>query len=203
MMWCICLDCEGVLTPEAWLAVQKKTGIEGLKITTREEPDYDKLMMHRIKLLKENNIRLEDIKDVVREMEPLEGAKDLLQWLYPRCPRIIILTDTFENYAQPMFEKLGNFPVFCHSLEVDDEGFLVRHKLRLTDQKKKSVEALQKLNFKCVAIGDSYNDISMLKQADHGILFRPSDKVKTEYPEFPVVYTHGELQQLLESILTS
>jgi phosphoserine/homoserine phosphotransferase len=202
-MWCVCFDCEGVLTPEAWLAVQRKTGIEGLKITTREEPDYDKLMMYRIKLLKENQIKLEDIKKVVQDMEPLDGAQNLLQWLYPRCPRIIILTDTFENYAQPMFDKLGNFTVFCHSLEVDDEGYLVRHKLRLIDQKKKSVEALQELNFKCVAIGDSYNDISMLKQADRGILFRPSEKVKAEFPEFPVVYSHAELQQLLESILAA
>jgi phosphoserine/homoserine phosphotransferase len=200
-MWCVCFDCEGVLTPEAWLAVQRKTNIEGLKITTREEPDYDKLMMYRISLLRENGVKLEDIKTVVESLEPLEGAKELLQWLYPKCPRIIILTDTFENYAQPMFDKLGNFPVFCHSLEVDEEGFLVKHKLRLTDQKKKSVEALQALNFKCVAIGDSYNDISMLKQADIGILFRPSDKVKRDNPEFSVVLSHTELKEMLEKTL--
>ena len=201
-MWTVCFDCEGVLTPEAWLAVQAKTGIEGLKITTREEPDYDKLMKYRLALLKEHGIKLDDIKQVVKDMQPLDGARELLHWLYPHCPRILILTDTFENYAQPMFDKLGNFPVFCHSLEIDPWGFIADYKIRLVDQKKKTVEALQSLNFQVVAIGDSFNDISMLKQAQRGILFRPSEQVKNAHPEFPVVYSHSELQALLKTILS-
>ena len=200
-MWAICFDCEGVLTPEAWLAVQAKTGIEGLKITTRDEPDYDKLMKYRIKLLREHNLRLSDIQKVVAGICPLPGACELLASLYPICPRVLILTDTFEDYAKPLFWKLGQFPVLCHSLETDGDGFISNYKLRLVDQKKKSVVALQSLNFQVVAIGDSFNDISMLKQAERGILFRPSDAVKAAHPEFSVVENHKDLEILLKSIL--
>ncbi|KAF4661844.1 hypothetical protein FOL47_006520 [Perkinsus chesapeaki] len=196
-MWCVCFDCEGVLVGEAWLELQKKTGLDGLKLTTKDEPDYDKLMMHRIKILRENGVKLEDMKSVVETMEPLEGAVETISWLYPLCPRIIILTDTFQNYAQPLFNKLGQCTVFCHAVQVDDEGYIEKHVLRLKDQKRKSVEALKGLNFNTVAIGDSYNDISMLKAADKGILFRPGEKVLEDFPEFPVVWDHASLRVLL------
>jgi phosphoserine / homoserine phosphotransferase len=190
-----------VLTPEAWLAVQAETGIEELKLTTREEPDYDKLMKMRMKVLRENGIRLEDVKRVVGGMQPLDGARELLQDVYTICPRILILTDTFETYAQPLFEKLGNFPVFCHSLVTDELGFISDYKIRLVDQKKKTVQALQSLNFQVAAVGDSFNDISMLTQAERGILFLPSDQVKAAHPQFPVVETHQELKRLLIQVL--
>jgi phosphoserine/homoserine phosphotransferase len=200
-MWSLCFDCEGVLIPEIWLEVQRRTGIEELKITTREEPDYDKLMNYRIDILKKNNIKLSNLREAVAGMEPLPGAVETLAELYKICPRIFILTDTFENYAQPMFEQLGQFTVFCHSLKIDEEGFIEKHVLRLSDQKRKAVESLHNLNFKCIAIGDSFNDISMLKAADVGILFRPSEKVKATHPEFPVIDKHEDLKNVIMDIL--
>lgn len=200
-MWALCFDCEGVLIPEIWLELQRRTGLEELKITTREEPDYDKLMNFRINVLKNNNLKLQDIRDSVAAMKPLPGAVEMLSSLYTLCPRIFILTDTFENYAQPMFEQLGQFTVFCHSLQIDSQGFIEKHVLRLTDQKRKAVESLQQLNFKTIAIGDSFNDISMLKAAEVGILFRPSENVKKAHPEFPVIEDHKELKQVISDIL--
>ena len=200
-MWTICFDCEGVLIPEIWLELQRRTGLEELKITTREEPDYDKLMNFRINVLKNNNIRLKDIKESVAAMRPYPGAVDMLSSLHKLCPRIVILTDTFETYAQPMFEQLGQYTVFCHSLKIDDDGFIEKHVLRLTDQKRKAVEAFHGLNFKCIAIGDSFNDISMLKAAEVGILFRPSENVKKAHPEFPVIEDHRELARVISDIL--
>ena len=162
-MWALCFDCEGVLIPEIWLEVQRRTGLEELKITTREEPDYDKLMNFRIDVLRKNNIKLKDMREAVGSMKPLPGAVQMLNALYPVCPRIFILTDTFETYAQPMFEQLGQFTVFCHSLEVDNEGFITKHMLRLTDQKKKAVDSLKNLNFKCIAIGELFKDICKIR----------------------------------------
>jgi phosphoserine/homoserine phosphotransferase len=202
-MWSLCFDCEGVLIPEIWLEVQRRTGIEELKITTREEPDYDKLMNFRIDILKKNNIKLSNLREAVAAMKPLPGAVNMLAELYKICPRIIILTDTFENYAQPMFEQLGQFTVFCHSLKIDNDGYIEKHVLRLTDQKRKAVESLHGLNFKCIAIGDSFNDISMLKAADVGILFRPSEKVKAAHPEFPVIDKHEDLKDVIVDILVN
>lgn len=200
-MWSLCFDCEGVLIPEIWLELQRRTGLEELKITTREEPDYDKLMNFRIKVLKENNLKLGDIRNAVGAMKPLPGAVEMLAELYPLCPRIFILTDTFQDYAQPMFEQLGQFTVFCHSLEIDDDGFIKKHVLRLTDQKRKAVESIKNLNHRVIACGDSFNDISMLKAADVGILFRPSVSVKKAHPEFPVIEDHSELKQVICDIL--
>ena len=202
-MWALCFDCEGVLIPEIWLEVQRRTGLEELKITTREEPDYDKLMNFRIDVLKRNNIKLKDMRDAVAAMKPLPGAVEMLSSLYPICPRIFILTDTFENYAQPMFEQLGQFTVFCHSLKIDSHGLIEKHVLRLADQKRQAVEALGKLNFKCIAIGDSFNDISMLKAAEVGFLFRPSENVKKAHPEFRVIEDHAELKEAIAEILTA
>merc|ERR1719197_198547 len=150
-MWLVALDVEGTLTGEAWLEFQKKTGIEELKRTTAHEPDYDKLMMYRIDALRRNNIKLQDMKDVVaKTMEPLPGCLDFLAWLRSAVPRVLLLTDTFEEYAMPMFEKLGYPSVFCHGLMVDEDGFITGHKLRLRDQKRKTVEAFQRLNYRVI-----------------------------------------------------
>mmetsp|Transcript_72517 Transcript_72517/g.172913 ORF Transcript_72517/g.172913 Transcript_72517/m.172913 type:complete len:584 (+) Transcript_72517:115-1866(+) len=196
-------DVEGTLMPEAWLALQKKTGLEELKKTTAHEPDYDKLMKFRIDVLRKNNIKIHDMLEVVKDLKPLEGAREFLEWLKPLVPRILLLTDTFEEYAMPMFEQLGYPSVFCNSLEVDSEGFIVGHKLRLRDQKRKAVESFQRLNFRVIAVGDSFNDISMMKVAEHGILIYPSEKVKKAHPEFPVAKDHYDLRVKIGRILSA
>jgi len=200
-LFLVALDVEGTLTPEAWLALQAKTGIEELKLTTAHEPDYDKLMKFRIDVLRKHGIKLQDMRDVVQDLEPLPGAKEFLEWLKPIVPRVLLLTDTFEEYAMPMFEKLGYPTVFCNSLTIDEEGFITGHKLRLKDQKRKAVEAFQRMNFRIIAIGDSFNDISMLKAAERGILYCPSEKVTKAHPEFPVVRSHYDLRRRVGRIL--
>ncbi len=159
-------------------------------------------MNFRIGVLKKNNIRISDMKNAVAAMKPLPGAVETLAALYKLCPRIMILTDTFEEYAAPMFDQLGNYAALCHSLKIDEDGFIEKHVLRLHDQKRKTVEALHTLNFKCIAIGDSFNDISMLKAAEVGILFRPSENVKKAHPEFPVVEDHKVLFEMIKNVLT-
>jgi len=196
-------DVEGTLMPEAWLALQQKTGIEGLKRTTAHEPDYDKLMKYRIDILREHNIRLPDMLEVVKDLKPLEGAREFLEWLKPLVPRILLLTDTFEEYAMPMFEQLGYPSVFCNSLEIDADGFITGHRLRLKDQKRKAVESFQRLNFRVIAVGDSFNDISMMKAAEHGILIYPSEKVKKAHPEFPIAKDHYDLRVKIGRILSA
>lgn len=196
-------DVEGTLMPEAWLALQKKTGLEGLKRTTAHEPDYSKLMKYRIDLLRENNIKIYDMLEVVKDLKPLPGAREFLDWLKPLVPRILLLTDTFEEYAMPMFEQLGYPSVFCNSLEIDEEGFITGHKLRLKDQKRRAVESFQRLNFRIIAVGDSFNDISMMTQAEHGILIYPSEKVMNAHPEFPVAKDHYDLRVKIGRILSA
>ena len=189
--------------PEAWLELQKKTGIEGLKRTTAHEPDYDKLMKYRINLLRENNIKISDMIEVVKDLKPLPGAKEFLDWLKPLVPRILLLTDTFEEYAMPMFEQLGYPSVFCNSLVIDSEGFICDHTLRLKDQKRKAVESFQRLNFRVIAVGDSFNDVSMLTAAERGILIYPSEKVRKTHPEFPVAKDHNDLRAKIGRILSA
>jgi phosphoserine/homoserine phosphotransferase len=196
-------DVEGTLMPEAWLALQQKTGIEGLKMTTAHEPDYNKLMRYRCDLLRKHNIKLKDMLEVVKDLKPLPGAREFLEWLKPLVPRILLLTDTFEEYAMPMFEQLGFPSVFCNSLIVDEEGFIVDHVLRLKDQKRKAVESFQRLNFRVIAVGDSFNDISMMTAAERGILIYPSDKVKKAHPEFPVAKDHYDLRIKIGRILSA
>eukprot|EP00931_Biecheleriopsis_adriatica_P003949 TRINITY_DN105696_c0_g1_i1.p1 TRINITY_DN105696_c0_g1~~TRINITY_DN105696_c0_g1_i1.p1 ORF type:complete len:599 (+),score=137.78 TRINITY_DN105696_c0_g1_i1:47-1798(+) len=196
-------DVEGTLMPEAWLALQQKTGIEGLKRTTAHEPDYDKLMKYRCDLLREHNIKLKDMLEVVKDLKPLPGAREFLEWLKPLVPRILLLTDTFEEYAMPMFEQLGYPSVFCNSLIIDNDGFIVGHRLRLKDQKRKAVESFQRLNFRVIAVGDSFNDISMMTAAEHGILIYPSEKVLKAHPEFPVAKDHYDLRMKIGRILSA
>ena len=188
-----CLDLEGVLLPEIWIKFAEKTGIEELKLTTRDIPDYDQLMMGRLAILKKHNLKLQDIQDVIEALSPLDGACDFLQWLKSEF-QVIILSDTFYEFAQPLMKKLDYPTLFCHKLITDDAGSIVNYELRQSDQKTKAVKALQGLNFQVVSAGDSYNDTGMLQQADAGILFCPPEKVIQEFPQFPVTRNYNEFQ---------
>jgi len=196
----VCLDLEGVLLPEFWIAVAEATGIPDLRRTTRDEPDYDVLMRYRLDILNKHNLTLPAIHDAIRDLEPLPGAKAFTDWLVARS-RLIILSDTFTQFAAPLMAKLGNPTLFCHELEVDAEGSILNYCLRQPDQKRKAVEALQGLNFKVIAAGDSWNDRTMLKAADHGILFCPPDGLRKAEPDMPVTRTHVELQSAIEAAL--
>lgn len=187
-----CLDLEGVLVPEIWINVSKATNIKELSLTTRDISDYDKLMQHRIKILKENNITLKEIKDVISKMKPLPGAVDFYYKLRENF-QVIILSDTYYEFAMPLMKQFDYPVIFCHNLVVDEKNFIVDYKLRLKNSKKEAVLKLKDLNFFVVAAGDSYNDIEMLKAADKGIFFRPPENIKKEFPEFLVAETYDEL----------
>ncbi|MBC8247775.1 MAG: bifunctional phosphoserine phosphatase/homoserine phosphotransferase ThrH [Deltaproteobacteria bacterium] len=182
-MHIVCADLEGVFVPEIWINVAERTGIEELRLTTRDISDYDVLMKKRLGILKTNNLKLNDITAVVDTMEPLEGALEFINWLRS-VTQIIILSDTFVQFAGPLMRKLGWPTLFCHTLSIDSDGYIVGYNLRQQESKRGAVEALKNLNFKVIAMGDSYNDITMLKAADKGILFHPPDIVKDEFPEF-------------------
>lgn len=196
----VCLDLEGVLIPEIWVAVAEKTGIEGLKRTTRDEPDYDVLMRYRLDLLSKHNVTLPQIQEVIGTLTPLPGAKAFIDWLKGET-RVIILSDTFAEFAQPLMAQLDFPTLFCHELEVNAAGLITDYKLRQDDQKKKAVLALKSLNFDIIAAGDSYNDLTMLQTADQGILFKPAPQMVKEYPEFPVCQEHDELKAELTKLL--
>ncbi len=187
-----CLDLEGVLIPEIWINVAKKTGIKALERTTRDEPDYDKLMRYRLAILKKEGILLCDIQAVIWSMNPLPGAKDFLRKLHETY-QVIILSDTYYEFAASMMKKLGNPTLFCNWLSTDKKGFIADYHLRQRSGKKEAVRAIRSLGFKVVAAGDSYNDIAMLKTADRGILFRPPAKIVKQFPEFPVTMTYSQL----------
>ena len=188
-----CLDLEGVLVPEIWINVAERTGIAALRRTTRDEPDYDKLMRGRIAILDEHKLGLPDIQKVIATLDPLEGALDFIEWLRSRT-QVIILSDTFAEFAQPLMRKLGWPTLFCHSLDVEPSGRIATHRLRIDDGKRRAVEALRSIAFRTVAAGDSYNDTSMLKAADAGILFRPPANVIADFPQFPVTTTYDQLR---------
>ncbi|MFT5466927.1 MAG: phosphoserine/homoserine phosphotransferase [Verrucomicrobiales bacterium] len=187
-----CLDLEGVLIPEIWINFAEKTGIEKLRETTREVPDYDVLMRQRLRLLEENNLGIADIQAVIAELTPLEGAYDFLNRLKEHF-QVVILSDTFYEFAAPLMKQLDYPTLFCHKLEISDDGKVLNYLLRQPDQKRKSVQAFHQLNFKVIAAGDSYNDTTMLSEADAGILFRPPDNVIAEFPQFPVTREYDEL----------
>jgi phosphoserine/homoserine phosphotransferase len=197
-----CLDLEGVLTPEVWIAVAEKTGIPELRRTTRDEPDYDKLMRGRLDILDSNGLGIGEITEVIGELDPLEGAAEFLDWLRERY-QVIILSDTFYDFSRPLMRKLGFPTLFCHDLEIDDSGRITNYRLRMQDQKRHSVLALKSVNFKVIAAGDSYNDTTMLGVADAGILFRPPDNVIAEFPQYPVTRTYPELQGAFEAAAAS
>jgi len=195
----VCLDLEGVLVPEIWINVAEATGIEALRITTRDEPDYDKLMRNRIAILEQHGLRLRDIQTVIRKMGPLDGAREFLAWLRGQH-QVIILSDTFYEFAAPLMEQLGHPTLFCHSLVVDADDKVRDYRLRIQDGKRKAVMTLKLLNFGVVAAGDSYNDTSMLGEADAGILFCPPDNVAREFPQFPVTRDYAELRAAIERV---
>ena len=201
-MFITCLDLEGVLIPEVWINFAKKTGIEKLKLTTRDIADYDELMTLRLEIIKEHGLTLQDIQEVIGAMDPFPGAKEFLDWLRQQC-QVVILSDTFVEFAKPLMKKLGMPTLFCHELETDDKGVIVNYHLRLKDHKRKAVMAFRELNFTTIAAGDSFNDISMLDEADHGIFFRPPDNFKERFPQHPIVTDYSEFKAAIQSHLNS
>jgi len=190
-----CLDLEGVLVPEIWIAFAEKTGIEKLRLTTRDIPDYNELMQGRLDILNENNLKLSDIQEVIKGISPFPGAKDFLAWLKSEF-QVIILSDTFNQFAGPLMAQLDYPTLFCHDLIIDESGKIKDFQLRIPDAKTKAVKALQGLNFKVIAAGDSYNDTGMLKQANAGILFRAPNNVIQEFPQFPVTLDYDGFKKL-------
>lgn len=189
-----CLDLEGVLVPEIWINFAEKTGIEELKATTRDIPDYDVLMKQRLSILNQHKLGLNEIQEVIDSLGPMEGALEFVDWLRERF-QVVILSDTFYEFAQPLMRQLRWPTLFCHRLEVAEDGRIVDYKLRQKDPKRSSVKAFHSLNYRCIAAGDSYNDTTMLSEAEAGILFKAPKNVIEEFPQFPAVNTYEELKQ--------
>ncbi len=196
-MQIVCLDLEGVLVPEIWIAFSDRTGIPELRRTTRDEPDYDKLMRFRLDLLRKHGLGLPDIQKVIQGLGPLPGAREFLEALRGRY-QVVILSDTFYEFAMPLMAQLGMPTLFCHRLETDAAGFVTAYRLRMPDQKRASVAALRQIAFKVIAAGDSYNDTAMLSEAHAGILFRPPQNVIDEFPQFPVVRDYAGLAAAID-----
>ena len=192
----VTLDLEGVLVPEIWIAFAKKTGIEQLKLTTRDIPDYDELMAGRLAILDENGFKLVDIQEVIGTLEPLDGARAFLDELRS-ITQVVILADTFEEFAAPLMRQLAWPALLCHRLEIDGEGRVANYRLRQRDQKRRAVAAFRGLNYKVIAVGDSYNDTTMLGEADTGFLFRPPDSVRAEFPQFESTGEYSGLMALI------
>ncbi len=191
---------EGIFTPEIWIRVAKKTGIEELKLTTRDISDYDVLMRKRLGILAENGLKLKDITDVIETMDPLEGALDFLNWAREQT-QIVVVSDTYVEFARPLLRKLGWPTLFCNTLTIAPDGSIADYNLRQQDGKRKTVLSLRRLNYHILAVGDSYNDITMLKEADAGVLFKPPENVRDEYPELPATYNYDELKGIMGPLL--
>ncbi|CAI8324698.1 MAG: Phosphoserine phosphatase ThrH [Cellvibrionales bacterium UBA7375] len=189
-----CLDLEGVLVPEIWIAFAEKTGIEELKKTTRDEPDYDVLMQYRLDLLRQHNLGLNEIQEVIATLSPLEGAADFVDWLRERF-QVVILSDTFYEFASPLMKQLGYPTLLCHKLETDSSGNVVNYRLRQANPKRQAIVGFKSMYYRTIAAGDSYNDTTMLAEADAGILFHAPDNVIKEFPQFPAVQTFADLKQ--------
>lgn len=189
-----CLDLEGVLVPEIWIDFANRTGIEELKATTRDIPDYDVLMKQRLALLKQHGLKLQDIEAVIADISPLDGAIEFINWLRERF-QVVILSDTFYEFSAPLMKQLGWPTLLCHKLEVDAEGNVVDYHIRQKDPKRTSVKAFHGLNYRVIAAGDSYNDTTMLSEAETGILFHAPQNVKDEFPQFQAVDTFADLKQ--------
>ncbi|MBQ2809456.1 MAG: bifunctional phosphoserine phosphatase/homoserine phosphotransferase ThrH [Clostridia bacterium] len=192
----VCLDLEGVLVPEIWIAFAEATGIPELRRTTRDEPDYDKLMKYRIGILKEHGLGLKEIQDTIATIEPLEGAKAFLDELRSMT-QVIIISDTFTQFAAPLMKKLGMPTIFCNTLEVAEDGEITGFKMRIENSKLSTVKALQSVGFETIASGDSYNDLGMILNSKAGFLFRSTDKIKADYPSLPAF---DEFDDLLDAI---
>jgi phosphoserine/homoserine phosphotransferase len=197
----VCSDLEGIFTPEIWINVAERTGIEELRLTTRDISDYNVLMRKRLDLLNANNLKLKDITDVIAGMAPLEGALEFLNWIRSKT-QVIIVSDTYEEFARPLMEKLGWPTLLCHHLTIAPDGTVADYNLRQQDSKYHAIQALKGLNYTVMAIGDSYNDITMLKAADAGFLYRPPENVVEAFPQFPVSQNYAELKNRLEPLLT-
>lgn len=192
----ICLDLEGVLIPEIWISLAERTGVDELRRTTRDEPDYDVLMQYRLAILRRERLGIREVQETVATMRPLPGALEFLAKLRA-LTQLIILSDTFVEFAKPLIKQLGWPTVFCHDLEISDEGMITNYRLRQPDQKRNAVLALQGLNFTIASAGDSYNDLTMLETSDYGFWFRPTDEIKLKHSQFPVAENHEDLYKLL------
>jgi phosphoserine/homoserine phosphotransferase len=195
-MHIVCPDLEGIFVPEIWINVAEKTGIDELLLTTRDVPDYDQLMRGRLEILKRARLKIADIQKVIQSMEPLDGALEFLEWLR-KTFQLILVSDTFVEFAEPLLQKLKRPTLFCNSLIIDPDGTIADYRLRQRDGKRHVVEALKSLGFTVISVGDSYNDTTMLGAADYGILFRPPERVRDEFHQYPVVGTYEELRNLL------
>ncbi|MEJ2098503.1 MAG: bifunctional phosphoserine phosphatase/homoserine phosphotransferase ThrH [Desulfobacterales bacterium] len=199
-MYIVCADMDGIFTPEIWIRVAEITGIENLRLTTRDISDYDVLMNKRLSILKEHGLKLRDIQAVIAKMEPLDGALEFLNWIRSRL-QVIIVSDTYVEFAGPLLEKLGWPTLFCNTLSVAADGSISGYNLRQKDGKQKVANALKDLNYKVIAIGDSYNDITMLQAAESAILYRPPSNVKAQFPEFRVTLNYQELKHEIQKII--
>ncbi len=191
-MHLVCSDLEGVFVPEIWINVAERTGIDELRLTTRDISDYDELMQRRLSILDAHGLKLKDITDVIATMAPLPGAREFLDWLRART-QVIVVSDTYVEFARPLMEKLGWPTLLCHHLTIDGNGAIAGYNLRQADAKRKVVEAFKSMKYTVLAMGDSYNDVRMLKEAHRGILFRPPQNVIDEFPQFPVTTAYDEL----------
>lgn len=200
-MYIVCSDLEGVFVPEIWVNVSTHTGIDELKLTTRDISDYDVLMKRRLELLHKYGLTLRDVQNVISLLKPLPGALEFVDWLRSKT-QLIVVSDTFSEFADPLIRQLGRPTLFCHHLTTDSEGNITDYNLRQNDGKKHVVEALQSLSYKVIAVGDSYNDISMLRKADHGILYNPPQNVADEHKDLQVVKTYASLKRTISQLLT-
>ena len=196
----VCLDMEGVLVPELWIAFAEESGVPELRRTTRDEPDYDKLMRWRISLLREKGLKLHQIQDVIAKIDPLPGAKEFLDELRS-VAQVVILSDTFDQFAMPLMKKLGYPTLLCNTLEIDENGFISRHLMRCEHSKLTTVRALQSMGYDTIASGDSYNDMEMILHSKYGFLFRTTDKIKAEYPQLPAFERYDDLLTAIKAVL--
>ena len=196
----VCLDMEGVLVPELWIAFAEESGVPELRRTTRDEPDYDKLMRWRISLLRQKGLKLHQIQDVIAKIDPLPGAKEFLDELRS-VAQVVILSDTFDQFAMPLMKKLGSPTLLCNTLEIDENGYISRHVMRCEHSKLTTVRALQSMGYDTIASGDSYNDMEMILHSKHGFLFRTTDKIKAEYPQLPAFERYDDLLAAIKAAL--
>ena len=196
----VCLDMEGVLVPEIWIAFAEESGIPELKKTTRDEPDYDKLMRYRLDILKQHGLGLKEVQETIAKIEPIDGAKEFLDELRS-LTQVIILSDTFTQFAGPLMKKLGMPTIFCNTLEVAEDGEITGFRMRVENSKLTTVKALQSIGFETIASGDSYNDLGMIKASKAGFLFKSTDKIKADYPELPAYETYDELLAAIKANL--
>ncbi len=199
-MHIICLDMEGVVVPEIWINFAEKTGIEELRLTTRDIKDYDELMQHRLKVLNAHKLTIHDIQDVIASMAPFDGAREFLNWIRAQA-QLVILSDTFAEFAKPLIAQLDMPTLFCHELDIDDQGVIQDYCLRISDHKTKSVKAFQDLNYKVFAAGDSYNDTGMLNQAELGVLFKAPQNVKDDFAHLPTAEGYDELKAMIKQFI--